>query len=737
MSSYINSIKLVNWFNYAGDDNLIPFTKGPNIIVGTNNAGKSKLFNAFKYIIHDEVILKQIENDRNVSKPTKLNKNNILEAFNHKAFSELEINEKSKMGVELMFTKERRGSDPKTWILSKFIHFRKISDNEISELEEIKEVYQFLPITNSRRKRDESFSTTVDSLIPKIYSDFFLVEGEQMGMMTPLRGVGLKTTINNLTSIRAIDNNAEVFKKLNDWSKKEYRSIINQEAKGNKKLQDLELDKTNKEREIEEESEIYNRYEILIESEEETLEIKSKEYAKSKKDKELLGKLEILRNEEKNIEERINQFQRNYLNSLTNTEFVISKLENDEKLNEKIIEFLENIHWFSTERRSEISKNIDEKELKYLKKFVHNQPQPEILEEMVKENVCYVCTSPMTADGVSFIENKLIPHLKGEYENEDEELKFLGNVHNSMNEITNASKKYFPFFENCIDEKLEDYSLLTTELHAKKEEIANFINQYGDESDLKSEGNILEFYKNLSDKIRDLRVNRDISKRTLVRYKEELNTIKKEKIKIIQDNGEGEKENRWRLLDEFFEELALTTEKIKETVYNEFAKNLEEKASKRFQSLMKHNPSIKGQKLTVNISKDNEHSTDYSFKIQLKDNFGTVLSQTGGASSTIEPLSAVFGLIDMSENKTKAPFIADAPISRMTPDSKFSFFETILEDTILGQTIIILMDLWDDKNEGLNLLGEDVKRLLDKNNESSIQFITPNDSNTGVKISIV
>lgn len=735
MSSHINSVQLVNWFNYKGDDNLISFAKGPNIVVGTNNAGKSKLFNAFKYIIHDEIILKQIENDRNISRPTKLNEKNLLEVFNQKAFRELPINEKSKMGVELMFTKKRGLEDSKTWILSKFIHFRKISDHEISEFEEVQEVYQFLPITNSRRKRDESFSSIVNSLIPNVYSDFFLVEGEQMGMMTPLRGVGLKTTINNLTSIRAIDENADAFKKFSAWSKKEYRDVINKEAKGNQELHKLEKEKENKEKERDAELETYNRYDEIIKSQEETLESKKKEYTKSENNRESLRKLQTLRNQEENIERRINQFQRNYLNSLTNTEFIISKLENDEGLNEQIVQFLEDIHWFSTERRNEISQKVDVKEMQYLKKFVHNQPQPEILEEMIKEKVCYVCTSPLTDQGVDFIENKLIPHLKGEYENEDEELRFLGNVHNSLNEITNASKKYFPFFENIINERLEEYSLLTTELHEKKEEINQFIAAYGDESDLTSEGNVLEIYRKLADEIGQSKANRESSKKTLDRIKDQLEKIKKDKLKIIQEVGEDQKENRWRSLDEFFEELAITTEKIKEAVYTEFANDLEEKASKRFQSLMKHNPSIKGQRLTVNISKENEYSNDYSFKIELKDNVGAILSQTGGASSTIEPLSAIFGLIDMSENRTKAPFIADAPISRMTPDSKLSFFETLVEDNILGQTIIILMDLWDDRNKGLNKLGEEVKKLLEGNADASIQFITPMESNAGVQIS--
>ena len=74
MSVFIESIKPINWFNYKGEDNLIKFSRGTNVMVGNNNAGKTKLYNAFRYIIDDTVILKVKDRSQTVSKLESINK---------------------------------------------------------------------------------------------------------------------------------------------------------------------------------------------------------------------------------------------------------------------------------------------------------------------------------------------------------------------------------------------------------------------------------------------------------------------------------------------------------------------------------------------------------------------------------------------------------------------------------------------------------------------------------------
>ena len=106
---------------------------------------------------------------------------------------------------------------------------------------------------------------------------------------------------------------------------------------------------------------------------------------------------------------------------------------------------------------------------------------------------------------------------------------------------------------------------------------------------------------------------------------------------------------------------------------------------------MRNNPSVIGQSLKVEINKiEQGFKTDYKFEVFLQDKNGNRLTQTGGASSTLEPLSVVFGLIDISDVRSSCPFIADAPISRLTNDTKYSFFETLVEDKIFDKFDLII-----------------------------------------------
>jgi predicted ATP-dependent endonuclease of OLD family len=84
MSVIINQLELKNWFNYTGEyeNNVIMFSDGLNIIIGDNNAGKTKLHNAFRWILKNEVII--IEG--NDALETEIKGNYLKKVVNHTAF---------------------------------------------------------------------------------------------------------------------------------------------------------------------------------------------------------------------------------------------------------------------------------------------------------------------------------------------------------------------------------------------------------------------------------------------------------------------------------------------------------------------------------------------------------------------------------------------------------------------------------------------------------------------------
>ena len=55
----------------------------------------------------------------------------------------------------------------------------------------------------------------------------------------------------------------------------------------------------------------------------------------------------------------------------------------------------------------------------------------------------------------------------------------------------------------------------------------------------------------------------------------------------------------------------------------------------------------------------------------------------------------------------------------------------------MSQNIIIVMDLWDNKQNGINDLGDSVLRLIESKKDSSFITLIPKENNTGVEFNYI
>lgn len=736
MSSVIRHINPINWFNYKGSDNHIYFSSGTNVLVGTNNAGKTKLHNAFRFLLSDRVIIKVKVSDDKVYQEIKAdNEKYTLEIFNESAYSELKINDIGSFGVELCFTK-KSSTEEKNYIVKKIIKLRKISDSKFEITENFRQVYSVDPRTKSSRRTSEKVDDIVNFLITPMYRKFFLVEGEQMGMMTPLQGEGLKTTIKNLTSINTIDKVVDVVdslqKKVNSDIKK-YESQLDSLSEDDKLLMTQKHVKENELKELGELIESDDELRQELEDNISNIRVKNDE---SKDKKLLLSDLEGLLNDKKNIEERIDYNYRDFIDSLTDSKsFYISKIFDENHVNDDFEKIDKNFAGFLKERRIELEKNISEEDQLILQKLVKTEPHPDILKEMIEDHVkkCYICKSNLGKENVDFIKNVLIPHYEMSYDNDDYELNLLSSIKDSIKIIFHEARQEYSSDEHFISEARERIADLTQEKIDKQKEIDDFIGTHGDKDDLDRaiDVNILDQFASDNLDLGKLKSELAINNKALKALKTEIKDLSE---KLEKNNKSDNKLESYNNLNDFITDLDVYFEKIKENVYDDFALSLQEKASLRFKKLMRNNPTTKNHKLIVNVDKrDIGYRKKYSFEIYLQNKRGKKLTQEGGASSTLETLSVVFGLIDYANKKQTFPFIADAPISRLTPDTKESFFETIIDDEILSQNIIIVMDLWDNKKNNINELAKDVLKLIEPKSDSSFIILKPKENNMGVE----
>jgi DNA sulfur modification protein DndD len=725
MSVFIKKIELKNWFNYKGEysNNSFEFNEGINIIVAGNDIGKSKLHNAFRWIIDNSVILKidkpDGKHDYNI---TPIAHDNISKVLNYRVADKLANNESILMGVRITFSMKTSGEE-NTFIATKEIMCKKDVDKIKMDSTIRKTLEKLDPYTNAPRKTVQyDFDNTVESIIKDNYRNFFLVQGESLSTMTPLKGSALRTTMNNIVSINMLDDVAEISKIILNSTKDKKKEISNKLAS----LSDEQIKISNSIKAYEDENETLINNTIpeltdLVSINKELVDNYRMDAYRAKESKLLLDEFNKIDNNIKIQDElytiHLNQYIKNYISN----SFSLSKLSNDSKDLDALKKLEENYKDFASKRRSEIDDTLDVEEKNMMYALEKSQPKPDILEQMLKDGKCYVCKNNLQEININYIKDKLIPFFRNEKTNNDISIKKYEELNEFVKYFKFSLTKYSDRNQNYSEEKNNELYKILNDKKRYEDEKINFIENKGnpnskenDDISISTYDRALKLYDRYKDELDEKENELSLNKSQIIRLKNEINKNPKTPPELNNINN----------LELFAEDLKTALFDIRKNVYMKFASDLESKASERFNALIKDNSKLSLQKIKVDLSFD--HKDTANFEIKVIDSNGYSQDDGGGASQSVRQLAVVFALIDLADNKILFPFIADAPTSNMSTDVKKLFFINQISETRTNQRIIITMDLWKDepKPGSLNLMGEDILKLIKDKKSSSFTVIT-------------
>jgi DNA sulfur modification protein DndD len=684
MSVIINQLELRNWFNYTGEyeDNTIKFSDGLNIIIGDNNSGKTKLHNAFRWILKNEVII--IEGNDAIE--TEIKSTYLKKVINHTAFRNAHNGDNLTFGVKVRFTRIQR-DQKQTYLLTKEFICRK----EIEELVFLREnkTVQFVDSrTNKPRTISDDFDVVAKYIISNNFLDFFLIEGEQLGNLTPLEGNKLQSTINSIVYLDVLDHLVLKSSFLNKKTDCLYDEILKEEQNLNKDIKDAIESIQNKKQELSDIHDSIKDHEKIIRINEDLISEYKKKAESSQKKKKLYEEYESLKArvgvEEAKKENFIRTFNSNLLNQST---FAISKISDDSDVLKRISDQKTEIQTFIAKRKTEIDVNLDEEEQKIIMSLERSQPKPEILNQMVKNNHCFVCHRDLDEKSKDFLQNKLIPFFQEEPE-EDEQLEKLTQLQDLFKNLEVETVKYTSKDDAYFDEIQKNNIDLTTNIINAQNELSEFLEFNGKVVLNEDDPVNIETYGAAKKKIEEAQKSID----GLKKESEDINTsIKKLEAFVKANTGtESERLKRSDALKSFSKDIDFILREYKRQTYFKFTQRLEENATKRFQELMKHN---KARSHRIKVDLIEKSDVNFEFKINVVNSFNEIQDQAGGADQAIRRVSVVFALLDLAENKNGYPFIADAPTSRLSPDNKKEFFNSLLNDPALKQSIVLTMDL--------------------------------------------
>jgi len=727
----INKIELQNWFNYKGDyaKNTFEFKEGLNILVGDNNAGKTKLHNAFRFILKGEVLLEREKVGGYVEQ--KIDENNISKVLNKSLVNrDLKLNDMTTLGVKLTFTEKIDDYDSSTFLVTKEIKCRKDAQNMVIK-EYVNTIHRIDPRTKAPRKTDDEFEKITAKIIPNNFLSFFFVEGEQLGLMTPLEGDKLKDTINSIVNIGTIDD-IENFSSdfLREANQRQY-SIEMSEVSLSQKVKDDLKKKENLRALLDDNTGYIYDCDEKIQNNELIRDNFKTAFESSKQNKALKSQLDSILGKINTAEAVINTTVNKYIAAYMNqTTFSICKLINEDGVRKNIDEYIENVKSFIFERRTELdSKKLNKHETEMIHLLEKSQPKPEILDKMISQDWCFVCDNKLSAHSRDFIGNKLLPFFRGTLE-DDIELTKLDNIGQMFNSLNLSSQMYYGIdIEYFDDEEAGVIEKINHKLELESEK-NEFINKHGtvqrdDEEDVSLvtyERALRELDKAAREKERFIGEEKRLNSEIAEIEKNEKRDTKNVSPKLTQINS----------VVSFAKLLNETIVNAKDNEYSEFADRLGEKATRRYQEFMVNNTVAKKNHIRVQIKKDKKNK--YDFKIDVLNKFNEIQEQPGGADQSLRRVAVVFGLLDMAENKRGYPFIADAPISKLSPDTKTAFFKSLLNYQGLSQCMILNMDLWSAEKQGLNDIGDEVFKLIGTDIKSRFITIQHNVQNNCVDI---
>ena len=678
----IKSIKLKNFQCYYGDKHEINFTTGLNIITGSIASGKSKLFDAFYWVLNDKIFVtgKEWVSTKSlgislVNDKAKYESQNIDDLI--ETTVEIVVKTTAKKNsksidytIRRQYLISRRNMkdcfDSNTWTTStptltvEYVN-QKNSNHEIAQGQEAKEI--------------------IENLFPSKISPYIWFQGEALDKLIDFDNKGtLRKAIDYISYVPLYKTMNNIISTVNDKISKTARKEVGK-LSGNVKLYN---DLTRK---IEDKNKITKNNKQLIEDKlitfgERTAQMEDVESALSalaEFPKLSEEKIEIV-NDIYNINietERLDIRERKRFSSLWMLYGTKHLLQT---ATERLIEF-------EDYRQSLISKEYE---------LPMDVPGDLYLNKMLKNELCMICDRPAKKDSEAYdnIKSKLNRKIKPEYltpENEQintEVLTFkakLGSLSRNYNSIKDEIIKH----KTKLNEYHQERNIYEEKLQIVNDEIDKLYTKRGIDVSEGAQTHSRKHgeYKTLNDVIRNLNRKIEGAKASVKDADMDIAELEREmsKIQRVDTNVNVIEEE----ISKYTKYLANHISEIEQNEYDKLIGLIESEANLNFLEITGVNKTIDG-----NIKIDRK-----TFRVLNVDNEGRELQNYNTGHYTLMKMCIINAIISLTNNykETSYPFITDAPTSNLDDKATFAYLESI--SRTFEQSIVITKDISEDEIE--------------------------------------
>ena len=703
----IKNITIENFQSYY-ESQTMAFSKGLNLIIGNGGKGKSKLFNAFYWVLFGKIYITGIGwcTTDNLPQSAKFAMQRY-EFINKRALFNAQINDEIRASVQIEI-EDDKGND---YIIERSVSALRLEGEEWDSNDAWQVGGNMLKVsfdstTGTKVLNDLLAEDKINELFPDGIRNYIWFQGESLESLINFRNKEtLKAAVKHISYFPYYEKLSEIISK----SKLKITGIesrkLKEVNKHNSSVKSLlsTIDSINYK--IAREEENKKQFETNIETIKIALADGETKISGLASYSMLVKKYKDCENEiNKLLSEttRIDEFQREKLPSLW---------------------ILRGIEPMIQQCKEIIKKHKEEEYTVPEKKYLDN-PSRSKLEEILKDKKCFVCGTEFSEDDAPYhyITERL--RLQEEYLKEMEEYTsnmqlskqfnmFVGKIQDYPDSLLISLSKIDKQWKDSEDE-LEKYMAQRRRKQDEKrkldEQIEEIKKKHGVDPVTQAEtagiinSSIRASRSNLDTQQRKL----EVSKQTLSNYRSELRAAERELEKLGAKDTTVAKvpETEWKHISTFLEDIC---KRVQESARKDLLHKIEERANLFYAKFTEHDNGYKG---NVKIGEDYSIEFDAGLNTSHEDR---------------KKMSIINALLSLNQEAmgTYYPFISDAPTSSFDLETTHKYLLGIKD--IFGQSIVLTKDVDLESDKYLDLQNQsNVSRIY--NLESKIYS---GDSNRG------
>ena len=703
----IRNITIENFQSYY-ESQTIEFSKGLNLIIGNGGKGKSKLFNAFYWVLFGKIYITGIGwcTTDNLPQSAKFAMQRY-EFINKRALFKAQINDKIRASVQIEI-EDDKGND---YIIERSVNALRLEGEEWDSNDAWQVGGNMLKVsfdstTGTKVLNDLLAEDKINELFPDGIRNYIWFQGESLESLINFRNKEtLKAAVKHISYFPYYEKLSEIISK----SKLKITGIesrkLKEVNKHNSSVKGLLSTIDNLNYKISREEENKKQLETHIE----TIKIA---LADGETKISGLASYSMLVKKYKDCENEINKL-------LSETTRI------DELQREKLpsLWVLRGIEPMIQQCKEIIEKHKEEEYTVPEKKYLDN-PSRSKLEEILKDKKCFVCGTEFSEDDAPYhyITERL--RLQEEYLKEMEEYTsnmqlskqfnmFVGKIQDYPDSLLISLSKIDKQWKDSEDE-LERYMAQRRRKQDEKrkldEQIEDIKKKHGVDPVTQAEtaGIINSSIRASRSNLETLQRKLDVSKQTLSNYRSELRIAERELEKLGAKDTTVAKvpETEWKHISTFLEDIC---KRVQERARKDLLHKIEERANLFYAKFTEHDNGYKG---NVKIGEDYSIEFDAGLNTSHEDR---------------KKMSIINALLSLNQEAMGIyyPFISDAPTSSFDLETTHKYLLGIKD--IFGQSIVLTKDVDLESDKYIDLQNQsNVSRIY--NLESKIYS---GDSNRG------